>query len=189
MVEHSEAFAHIRIILGILQGLSTATLLNGLARFIHNPRKYRVYLPHLLWALALLFSLLHFWWSEMALMSISHWTFKLYLFAILYALGVYLACAVLFPQDIEDYGGYHAYYMARRGWFFGLSAAMQILVLLDVTLGGPYHSSIKDHQLKLMEVAFFLPLFLLMMHTRNERLHYIVAACSLLAAVVMLLDN
>lgn len=46
---------------------------------------------------------MHFWWWDFRLQKIDPWTFPLYLLIALYALLLYLLCALLFPDEMADY--------------------------------------------------------------------------------------
>jgi len=190
MTHSADVYIHIRIMLGILQGLSMAILLNGLVRFIHHPKKHRVYLPHLLWALTLLFTLVDYWWSEMELGFLPQWTPTLYLFSVMYATAFYLGCAILFPGDIEDHGDYRSYFLSRRRWFFSLAITLQLLAALDVLIDGPFQTLIIDPALRQQNIheqlvfsGICIALYGLLMYTKNSRLHHIGAAASLLFAI------
>ena len=54
-----DQFVHIRIIIGIVTGLSVTRLLTGLARFVQHPVRDRIYLVHLAWAFFLLLAVVH----------------------------------------------------------------------------------------------------------------------------------
>jgi hypothetical protein len=49
-----EIFLHVRVMIGVIVGLSIARLLTGIARFIQHPKQNQVYLVHLGWVLAVL---------------------------------------------------------------------------------------------------------------------------------------
>jgi hypothetical protein len=55
-ISHSpiEIFLHVRVMIGVIVGLSIARLLTGIARFIQHPKQNRVYFIHLGWVLAIL---------------------------------------------------------------------------------------------------------------------------------------
>jgi hypothetical protein len=77
-----------------------------------------------------------FWWWEFRLSEVQHWTFAAYVFLILYAAMYFLLSTLLFPSDIAEYGGFEAYFMSRRGWFFGLLAATFLMDVVDTALKG-----------------------------------------------------
>jgi DMSO/TMAO reductase YedYZ heme-binding membrane subunit len=85
-----DQFIHIRIIIGIVTGLTVTRLLTGRARFVQHPSRDRIYLVHLGWALFLLLAIVHFWWFEFGLARIEVWTFEVYFFVICYAAFVLL---------------------------------------------------------------------------------------------------
>jgi hypothetical protein len=62
-----EQFIHVRIIIGIVTGLTVTRLLTGLARFVQHPVRDRIYLAHLAWSFFPLLAIVHFWWFEFGL--------------------------------------------------------------------------------------------------------------------------
>ena len=48
-VPPADAFVHVRIIIGIILGLSVSRLLTGVARFIQHPGKQNIYPVHIAW--------------------------------------------------------------------------------------------------------------------------------------------
>lgn len=131
MTDAGALFVHVRIVIGIIVGLGVTHLLRNAAHFIEHPGRERTWWVHLAWALATFLYIVGFWWWEFALTTIPHWSFPIYLFLILYAVLLYLQCALLFPEDIADYSGYQDYFMSRRRWFFGTVAALYAVDIVD----------------------------------------------------------
>jgi hypothetical protein len=136
-----DAFSHVRLILGFVVSLSLARLLTGLARFVQHPTKYKPDLVHLGWVFSTLLLLVHFWWWEFWLSSIRTWTFPIYAFLLAFAFLLFLSTAILFPDDVSEYGSYGAYFMERRAWFFGLLAAIYVFDVVDTLIKGQEHAN------------------------------------------------
>ena len=134
-----ELFPHIRIVMGMVIGLGITRLLSWIAAVVQHPRRARLYATHLLWVASILLELIHFWWWEFALFTISEWTFGVYFFLILYCVALFLLAALLVPDNIDDYTGYEDFFLSRRKWFFGLFAATFLFDILDTTIKGPKH--------------------------------------------------
>jgi hypothetical protein len=132
----SELYLHVRVLLGMVVGLGLTHLLRHFARIVEHPAKVRVYWVHLVWALSTFLFLLHFWWWEFRLAAIPDWTFPRYLFVVLYALLLYLLCALVFPEHLDEYDGYRGYFYARRRWIFGTLALVYVFDYADTLLKG-----------------------------------------------------
>jgi len=126
---------HVRVILGILIGLAIARLLLGLADL---PRR-GVFLPHALWSGALLLELVRFWWWQFALFPVKIWTFGIFVYLVAYAVVLFMLCALLYPDRIADHGGYEAYFLERRRWFFSILGATFLFEAIDVAIRGAAH--------------------------------------------------
>ncbi|MFV3504988.1 hypothetical protein ACNJFX_21195, partial [Mycobacterium tuberculosis] len=77
-------FLHIRVVMGIILGLSITTVLKGLAQIIEHPQRRGCSALHLGWVAWTLISLVTFWWWEFRLIEVHRWTFETYLFVIVY---------------------------------------------------------------------------------------------------------
>jgi len=166
----SDIFLHVRVIIGIVLGLSITRLLNGAARFVQHPHKYKLYVVHLGWVAWMLLMLVHFWWWEFWLQTITTWNFEMYFFLILYVILLFTLCTLLFPDDIAEYSGYEEFFISRRYWFFGILAAVFMFDLIDTMLKGPEHLSAFGREY-LIRVPVYVVLCLIAMATTNRRFH------------------
>ncbi len=120
----------------MILGLGLTHLIKGSVGFIQHPGRKKVNIVHLLWVFYTFLLLVHFWWWEFKLKLVPHWYFYDYLFIICYVLIFYVACAILYPEDIKDYSGYGDYFYSRKNWFFGVLAISFIADLVDTRIKG-----------------------------------------------------
>ncbi|GGE52411.1 hypothetical protein GCM10007276_31760 [Agaricicola taiwanensis] len=153
---HSDVFVHVRIIIGMVLGLSLARLVTGLTRFLQHPKRERIYLIHLGWVLFLLLAIVHFWWFEFGLSGLRHWTFEIYLFLILYAMIFVMLAALLFPDRMDEYKGFEDYFQSRRRWFYGLLGLMFIFDVIDTRIKGIAHFEALGIEYPIRQAAFAL---------------------------------
>jgi len=170
-----DLYLHVRVLIAIILGLSVTRLLAGLAQFMVRPDQHRISWIHLGWVAWVLFNVIAFWWWEFRLSQITHWTFALYLFVIVYASTFFLQAALLFPTDIEGYDSYGDYFIARRAWFFGIFALSEVLDLVDTLIKGVDHLRSLGAEY-LVHNAVFLVLCLVAARTRNLTFHGLFAA-------------
>ena len=166
----SDAFAHIRLILGFVVSLSIARLLTGLARFVQHPDKIRPDAVHLLWSFSILLLLVHFWWWEFWLGVIPVWTFALYAFLLLFVLQLFLLTALLYPDSIAEYAGYGDYFMRRRAWFFGLLASVNLFDVVDTLIKGEHHA-VRYSWDYWVQAPAYVALSLIAVWTANRKFH------------------
>ena len=133
---HNDLYLHVRVIIGIVLGMSITRLLSGVARFVQHPGRDKVYPVHLAWAASILVLVIHFWWWEFRLTDVVTWTFPIYVFVVFYASLFYFLCVLLFPDDLRDYAGYEDYFLSRRRWFFAIFALTFVVDFLDTWLKG-----------------------------------------------------
>ncbi|CAN7379315.1 hypothetical protein LJR168_002297 [Pseudoxanthomonas sp. LjRoot168] len=176
---HASLYIHVRILLGMIVGLGLTHLLRHVARIVERPQAHRIYGVHLLWAAFMFVYVLHFWWWEFSLSHQAHWNFNLYLFVTLYALLLYLLCALVFPESLADGVGYHDYYYGRRRWFFGLLAVMFVVDIGDTLIKGAAYAQQLGPEYWVRNTMYIAG-SLAAIATRNPRYHAIFAVTALL---------
>jgi len=130
-----DTFGHLRMVVGFILSISIARLLLGGVKLIQHPGRTRPYWVHLLWALYIFLILIHFWWWEYKLKTLPQWTFQEYFFVILFITMYFSLCALLFPDDLNDYkGSFEDYFYSRKKWFFGVLAVSFIADIVDTML-------------------------------------------------------
>jgi len=132
----AQLFTHLRILMGTVIGLGIGRLLIGFAGIIQHPTRAKLSATHLIWAASIIITLVHFWWWEFALFTVTEWTFGAFLFLISYCTALFMLCVLLFPDDIKEYDGYEDFFMSRRAWFFGFFALTVIFDIFDSGLKG-----------------------------------------------------
>lgn len=139
----AEVFTHVRIVMGMVVGLGITRLLMGVAGLVQHPKRAKLSLIHLLWALSILVELVLFWWWEFELRALPRWSFGVFAFLVSYAVTLFLLAAVLFPDNIAEYEGYEDFFLKRRHWFFGLFIATDVLDVIDTLIKGePYFDTL-----------------------------------------------
>lgn len=171
-------FLHVRVLLGMVVGLGLTHLIRHFARIIDRPVRQRAYWVHLLWAISMFVYLLHFWWWEFRLANTVHWTFMLYLYVAMYALLLYLLCAIIFPDSLEGYADFEDYFYSRRKWFFGLLGLAYVVDLGDTWIKGHHYFESFGPELELRSLVYVV-LCLVAIATPNRRFHAAFAIASL----------
>ncbi|MGA7312745.1 MAG: hypothetical protein WBX22_02130 [Silvibacterium sp.] len=182
-----DLYLHVKVLFGMIVGLSVAHLLKGVAGLVQHPKRFRVYWVHLVWVLFLFLYLIHFWWWEFNLVRVREWTFPLYFFVALYAVLLYLLCTLFFPEQIGEYDGFKGYYYSRRQWIFALMAALFVADIVDTLLKGRTYF----HQLGFaydIRTAVFLFLSLLAVWIKRPWFHAAFASFALLYEIAFILE-
>jgi hypothetical protein len=170
-------YLHIRVIIGLVIGLSVTRSLGGFAAMVQHPKARKLYAVHLLWAVSILLGATHFWWWEFRLAELT-WTFQLFVFVIAYAGLFYFLASLLFPDHMEDYDGYRDFFLSRRRWFFGLLALTFVADVVDTAIKGQAYFSHLGWEYPARIVAY-VALCGVAAFTRNERFHLAFAVLNL----------
>ncbi|MEN8374767.1 MAG: hypothetical protein ABFS34_04905 [Gemmatimonadota bacterium] len=168
-----EIFEYVSVLTSIIIGLGLAHLLRGVAHIIQHPGRERVYWIHLLWVAFTFFSLIFWWWWEFRLGEVEVWRFEIYAFVVLYAVVMYMLCAMLFPSDLSDHDGFKGYFHSVQGWFFGLLIASLLIDLVDTLIKGTDYFRSQGIEYPVTTAVFFA-LFLAAAFSRSERYHAVV---------------
>jgi len=169
---HPDQLVHIRIMLGVIIGLSLTRLLSALARFVQHPGRERIYLVHLGWIIFLLSAVIHFWWFQFALHSVSRWSFGLYLFLIFYSALYYFTCTLLCPDNTQEYVSLADYFHSRQKWFYGLLALLFAVDVVDTMWKGIDHFH-ELGSLYIVRQSMVIVLAVLAMFIRRRLFHHL----------------
>ena len=134
-----QGFGHVRVVIGLVTGLSVTRILNEFSRFVQHPGKMPIYLAHFIWALFMLLFVTHFWWFQFGLSAIENWEYPEYAFIVSYAALIFFISSLLFPDQMGEYAGFEEYFHSRARWFFGLLAALFLVDLADSAIKGAAH--------------------------------------------------
>lgn len=179
---HPDQFLHIRVILGVVMGLSVTRLLTGLARFVQHPGREQIYLVHLGWVVFLLLAVIHFWWFEFRLSQIALWRFEHYFFVFCYAALFFFTCVLLFPDRMDEYAGFADYFHSRRKWFYGLLAGLFAVDVIDTLLKGAAHFHALGLEYPIRQALLFT-FAVIAMVVRDWRYHAAFVGLALIAQV------
>jgi hypothetical protein len=181
-----EIYLHVRVMIGIIVGLSVARLLTGMSRFIQHPKREHVYLVHLGWAIAILLSVVHFWWWEFRLQEIADWYFEEYACVLFYAILFFLLSTILFPDKLDEYKGFKDYFISRKRWFFGILALTFMVDVWDTLLKGNEYAAALGVEY-IVRIIVYLVLCLLAIFINNQRFQSAFVIISLLYQVSWIL--
>ena len=126
-------FEYIAVLVSVIAGLGVVHLLSGVARFISTRGEWKPYWVHLLWTWNVFHFIVFFWWFVWRWSEISQWQLLLFLFILIYAVAVYLLCAVLFPPG-EQKTDFREIYFQNRAPFFGLWAVLIVIDIVDTRI-------------------------------------------------------
>lgn len=188
VVPNPDSFLHVRVVIGIVTGLSIARLLNGFAGFVAHPKRDHLYVVHLAWSLFLLLSVIHFWWFEFALFHVVRWNFELYVFLIFYAALFFFICAILFPDRMAEYSGFKQYFHSRQTWFYALLATLFVVDMIDTALKGAAHFRSVGIEYPIRQGLLFV-LALVAIRIRARRYHVAFVSIALVAQIYWILSQ
>lgn len=137
---------------------------------VQHPERKPVNFIHLAWVLSSFLLVTHFWWWEINIAIVSHWSFWRYLFLIFYSSLFYFLCVLLFPDEMGEHAEYGAYFMAERKWIFGVLALISSAGVYDTLLKGTGHFAALGLEYPI-GTAIYVVLCLVAMRTAHERFH------------------
>jgi hypothetical protein len=182
-----QTFEYIKSVIGIILGLGLAKLLQSAVKLIQHPGRTKPYWIHLLWSLYLFLVLTHFWWWEYNLKRVTTWSFQAYFFLVLYITIYFVLCALLWPDDVKDYGDrFEDYFYSRKKWFFAFLAASFAADVVDTWLKGSDYFLQSTWEYPLRNSLHFI-LCIVAIYTSNRRFHGILVILFLLYEITYIL--
>ena len=130
-------FDYIVVLVSVIVGLGVVHLLAGVARFLTHRDEWKPYWVHLLWTWNVFNYLVFFWWFVYRWKMVREWSLLLFLFVLMYSIGIYMLCAVLYPEK-EDRRAYREIYFENRSVFFGLWIILIVFDFIDTHLKEHY---------------------------------------------------
>lgn len=133
-------FEYVTVLISIVLSLGITKILTGLARIIRHRNTVKLYWPHLLWILFILFLHVQEWWIMYELKTFGPWRLPVFLFVMLYPINLYLLAKLLFPRKVRG-KNLKVYYFNNYPQIFlllVLSALLSIaynLMILNLSIG------------------------------------------------------
>jgi len=136
-----EPFEYVCVLTSIVAGLAVARLVGGIGQLIQTWKRTPGYWVHALWMVNTLMTVIISWWVQYRWRSVEHWTLFLVLWLLVAPINLYLASALLFPneQEGERILSWREHYFNHRRGFFLLIAANFGIDLIDSSLKGWEH--------------------------------------------------
>lgn len=120
-------FEYVVVLISIILGLGITTILTGVAEWIKQFRPGAFYLPYAIWIVLVFVMHVHEWWTSYALRSVEVWHLPLFLFLILYPIGLYVLAHLLFPKHGDAPFDPRAYYQQNHRKFFVCTMALAFI--------------------------------------------------------------
>jgi hypothetical protein len=136
-----DPFEYVCVLTSIVAGLAVARLVGGLGQLIQTWKRTPGYWVHALWMVNTLMTVIITWWVQYRWRTIEQWTLFLVLWLLAAPINLYLASALLFPneQEGERITSWRWHYFEHRRGFFLLVAMNFAIDLVDTLLKGWEH--------------------------------------------------
>jgi len=183
-----EMFSYVMVLASVIAGLAITQLLQCVAAMVQHPRRHRPYWVHLLWIAYAFEYVALWWWYEYSFAKTVQWSYPLYLFILVYAVAIYLMCAVLAPLALLNFDDFQAYYYARRRWFLALAALVILIDVGDTLSKGVAHFAELGPHYAIGAITFPI-LYVIGMATRRRPYHAAIAVISVVDHAAQAFEN
>jgi hypothetical protein len=185
-----DPFSYICVLTSIVLGLAVTRLVGGLGQLLQTRKRTPTYWVHTLWMLSTLLGVIITWWVQYRWRHTEQWTLLLFLWLLVAPITLYLATALLFPNEQEDepITNWREHYYASHRQFFSFFGATFAIDLIDTSLKGwDYFWSLGPLYLGTMIITFVL--CLIAAFTKSPRYHGAFAVCFLVYNLGLLGTN
>ena len=185
-----DPFEYVCVLTSIVAGLAVARLVGGIGQLIQTWKRTPGYWVHALWMVNTLMTVIIAWWVQYRWRTIEHWTLSLVLWLLVAPINLYLASALLFPneQEGEPIRSWREHYFNHRRGFFLLIAANFGIDLIDSSLKGWEHFRSLG-SLYFSSMGMFIALAVIAAFTRSVRYHSAFAVFYFVYNAVMLSND
>lgn len=180
-----EMFSYVMVLGSVIAGLAITQLLQCVAGMVQHPGEHKPYWVHLVWIVYAFEYVALWWWYEWNFAKTAEWSFALYLFILVYAVVIYLMCAVLAPLSPRNFD---AYYYSRRRWFLALAALAILFDVVDTLSKGLTHFIELGPHYAIGAIGFPI-LYVIGMTTRSRRYHASIAVISMVDHAAQAFEN
>lgn len=145
-------FEYVSVLISIILGFGITQIVTGVADVIQNWSKTKLYLPHALWVVFVFFLHIQEWWVLFEMRSMTEWKLPLFLFTILYPIGLFVLARLLFPSISDGQElSLKAFYKANFIKFFIAAIILIILSIVDNNVIQSY--SLSDQAIQFVLLA------------------------------------
>jgi hypothetical protein len=185
-----DPFSYVCVLTSIVAGLAVTRLLGGLGQLLQTRTRTPTYWVHSLWMLNMLLSVIITWWIQYRWRHTEHWTLFLVLWMLVAPITLYLATALLFPneQEGEPILNWRQHYFEHNRLFFLLMALTYAIDVVDTSLKGWAHFRSLG-PLYLGSMALFFTLCSIAGFTKSKYFHGVFAVFYLVYNSAMLGSN
>lgn len=134
-------FEYVMVLVSIIIGLGMAHILLGIGGIVDRRSgggdDLRLSVAHGTWLGSVFAWMIMFWWWEFRWSELQpEWTMGLYLFLVIYAVGLFLLAVVLVPRHWDGVADLNEYFLRRRVSFYALLIVATGLDVVDGYLKG-----------------------------------------------------
>ena len=126
-------FEFVTVLISIILGLGITQIMSGVADFIHQWEKAKLYWPHMLWVILVFVLHVQQWWLTYELKVIESWRLPFFLFEVLYPINLFILARILFPATGGEEATYdlRSYYYQNYRKFFTMVIILSALSALE----------------------------------------------------------
>lgn len=173
-------FEYITILISIILGLGITQLLSDVAEVFYNSKKIKLYLPHSIWLLVVLFLHVQEWFVIYELKDYPVWKLPTFLFIILYPIVLFITAKILFPviEGEEKVNLKEYYFQIFPKLFYLFCACILLSILFNLLfLHQPFSQQL------LLLIPFFIFLFVAFSKKQTAWIHWVLSISVLLFVI------
>ena len=185
-----DPFSYVCVLTSIVAGLAVTRLVGGLGQLLQTRKRTPGYWVHSLWMANMLLTVIIAWWVQYRWRTTEQWTLFLVLWMLVAPITLYLASALLFPneQEGEPITSWRAHYFEHNRGFFLFLGSTFAIDLVDTLLKGWVHFQ-ELGPLYYGSMTMFFVLCSIAAFTKSPRYHGVFAVFYLIYNSAMLGSN
>lgn len=171
-----DPFSYVCILTSIVAGLAMTRLVGGMGQLLQTRKRTPTYWVHSLWMVNAFMTVIITWWVQYRWRNTEQWTLFLVLWLLVAPVTLYLASALLFPneQEGEPITDWRRHFYEHHRGIFILMGMNFVIDIVDTLLKG-WERFLSLGPLYAGSMSLFLVLCAIAAFTKSARYHAVFA--------------
>ncbi len=175
------AFEYATVLISIILGLGITQILTSISEAIQDYNKTKLYWPHSIWIVFILFLHIQDWFILYQLKFLPSWSLPSIIFILLYPIVLFISARIIMPEKGDEFcHDMKSFYYKRFKLFMYL---FSLCIILSILFNLIYLNDTLTNQILLL--AFLIvTLYIAYFEIKNELLHKTISVLILLSTII-----
>lgn len=175
------AFEYTTVLISIILGLGITQILTSISEVIQDYSKVKIYWPHVIWIIFILFLHIQDWFILYQLKFLPYWSLPSIIFILLYPIVLFISARIIMPEKGDEFvHDLRSFYFKRFKFFYYL---FSICIVLSILFNILYLNDTIFNQILLISF-FIITVCIAYFNIKTEWLHKLLAVLIIVSTIV-----